>query len=211
MSIFAVLSRLFGTVAGVSLYIGLEGVDGSGKSTVATALAERLEAAGTPVIVVREPGGTPLGEVVRGLLLDSDRLDRWAEVFLFAAQRAELATEVIRPALDVGTWVVSDRTYYSSIAYQGRARGLGEDTVRGINETGLGDVLPDHVFVIDVEPSVALARQEDPDRIGREGVAFQAAVRSCYLDMAETDDRVTVLDGSLGVEEIVTRILDVAR
>jgi len=196
-------------VAGVSLYIGLEGVDGSGKSTVASALAERLEASGTPTIVIREPGGTPLGEVVRGLLLDSDRLDRWAEVFLFAAQRAELANEVIRPALAAGTCVVSDRTYYSSIAYQGRARGLGEDTIRAINETGLGDVLPDHVFVIDVDPGVALARQETPDRIGSEGVAFQAAVRASYLGMADSDAKVTVVDGSLAVDEIVTRILGV--
>ena len=112
------------SVAFVSKYIALEGGDGSGKSTVAAAIAAHLEAAGAEVLVVREPGGTPLGEVVRGLLLDSDSLDVWAEVFLFAAQRAELAREVIAPALDSGKWVVSDRTYYSSIAYQGRGRVL---------------------------------------------------------------------------------------
>ena len=105
----------------VSKYIALEGGDGSGKSTVSAALQSRLEESGRPVIVVREPGGTPLGEAVRGLLLDSDRIDDWAEVFLFAAQRAELARQVVTPALDTGKWVISDRTYYSSIAYQGRA------------------------------------------------------------------------------------------
>ncbi|MFB3109900.1 MAG: dTMP kinase, partial [Acidimicrobiia bacterium] len=110
------------SVAFVSKYIALEGGDGSGKSTVVVALATRLETDGGEVVMVREPGGTPLGEVVRGLLLDSDRLDDWAEVFLFAAQRAELAREVIAPALSAGKWVVSDRTYYSSIAYQGRGR-----------------------------------------------------------------------------------------
>jgi dTMP kinase len=198
------------TVSAVSKYIALEGVDGSGKSTVGKALVERLIASGEQAILVREPGGTSLGEAVRALLLDSEKLDDWAEVFLFAAQRAELAREVIAPALMSGTWVVSDRTYYSSIAYQGRARGLGEDKVRSINETGLDGVVPDHVFVIDVEPELALARQDNPDRIGREGLDFQQSVRSCYLDLAELDDRVMVLDGSLSVDELVSEILEVA-
>jgi dTMP kinase len=130
-------------------------------------------------------------------------------VFLFAAQRAELASEVIGPALEMGTWVISDRTYYSSIAYQGRARGLGEDKVRDINETGLDGVVPDHVFVLDVEPDIALARQDSPDRIGREGLEFQSAVRSCYLDLAESEDKVLVLDGSLSVDELADQIMKV--
>jgi dTMP kinase len=194
----------------VSRYIALEGVDGSGKSTVAKALVDRLTGAGTAAILVREPGGTDLGEAVRALLLDSDRLDDWAEVFLFAAQRAELAREVIAPALAEGRWVVSDRTYYSSITYQGRARGLGEDRVRRINETGLDGVVPDHVFVLDVEPGVALERQDRPDRIGREGLEFQAAVREAYLDLARTDPKVVLLDGSLTVDDMVTKILEIA-
>ncbi|MFP3881665.1 MAG: dTMP kinase [Actinomycetota bacterium] len=192
-------------------YIALEGVDGSGKSTVGRALVERLGNLGEEAILVREPGGTDVGEAVRRLLLDSDSLDHWAEVFLFAAQRAELAREVIAPALEEGKWVVSDRTYYSSIAYQGRARSLGEDTVRSINETGLEGVLPDHVFVLDVEPDVALARQDRPDRIGKEGVEFQAAVRSCYLDLADTEEKVVVVDGTMSVEDTVERILEIVR
>lgn len=210
MSISSVVSWLLVTVAAVSKYLALEGVDGSGKSTVASALADRLSREGITALVVREPGGTPLGEVVRELLLDSQKLDEWAEVFLFAAQRAELASEVIGPALSAGTWVISDRSYYSSIAYQGRARGLGEEKVREINETGLHGVVPDHVFVIDVEPGLALGRQDRPDRIGREGEAFQSEVRACYLDLAASEDKVTVVDGTLSVDDIVSQIVSVA-
>lgn len=200
------------TVAFVNGYVALEGGDGSGKSTVSRALAERLQALGEEVVVVREPGGTPLGEAIRELLLDSDRLDDWAEVFLFAAQRAELAREVIEPALASGMWVISDRSYYSSIAYQGRARGIGEVAVRSINESGLAGTVPDWVFVLDVEPQEALARQHREDRIGKQGVGFQEKVRQAYLDLAEEEpDRVFVLAGSMSVEGMVDRILEVIR
>ena len=211
MSISAVVSGPLVTVSRVSKYIALEGVDGSGKSTVGGALVHSLISSGPDAILVREPGGTALGEAVRGLLLDSDSLDQWAEVFLFAAQRAELAREVIEPALESGTWVVSDRSYYSSIAYQGRARGLGEDRVRSINETGLDGVLPDHVFVLDVDPGLALDRQDSPDRIGKEGLDFQSAVRSCYHDLAESDHKVVLLDGSRSVDELVGAIMGIVR
>ena len=199
------------TVGFVSKYIALEGGDGSGKSTVSAALRTRLEEFGASVVMVREPGGTPLGEAVRGLLLDSERLDDWAEVLLFAAQRAELAREVVLPALQSGKWVVSDRTYYSSIAYQGKARGLGVDRIRSINETGLDGVTPDHVFVLDVDPARALARQDRPDRIGGEGVEFQAAVREGYLDLGRTDSKVSILDGSLSVDHLVDRIMETVK
>lgn len=197
------------SVAFVSKYIALEGGDGSGKSTVAEALGARIETAGGEVVIVREPGGTPMGEVVRALLLDSDKLDDWAEVFLFAAQRAELARRVVAPALDAGKWVISDRTYYSSIAYQGRGRGLGEDEVRAINERGLGGVVPDHVFVLDVDPETALARQHNADRIGKEGVGFQEKVRAAYLDLAKREpEKVVILDGSLPVGQLVDLIAE---
>lgn len=209
MSISPTVSQPLVTVSQVSRYVALEGVDGSGKSTVGRALLEALDRRGIEAILVREPGGTAVGELVRSLLLDSETLDEWAEVFLFAAQRAELAHDVIRPALDAGSWVISDRSYYSSIAYQGRARGLGEDKVRMINETGLDGVVPDFVFVLDVDPDVALDRQDSPDRIGKEGIGFQTAVRDAYLELAKTEDKVEVLDGGLGVEEMVSRILEV--
>lgn len=193
----------------VSRYIALEGVDGSGKSTVSAALARRLQDLGHQVVTVREPGGTTVGEVVRGLLLDSKSLDVRAEALLFAAQRAELASGMIAPALAKGEWVISDRTYYSSIAYQGRARGLGEREVREINEWGLDGVVPDVVFVLDVDPERALDRQDRADRIGGQGVEFQGEVRRSYLDMAAADpERVVILDGSLSVDELVDRILE---
>lgn len=189
-------------------YLALEGGDGSGKSTVAAALVKRIEAGGGEAVLVREPGGTPLGEAVRRLLLDSESLDDWAEVFLFAAQRAELAREVVGPALAQGKWVVSDRSYYSSIAYQGRARRLGEERVRSINELGLAGIVPDYVLVIDVDPDTALSRQHRADRIGREGADFQREVRRAYLDLARAEpDRVWVIDGTASVEAIVDRIM----
>lgn len=209
MSISVTVPQRLVTVVGVSKYVALEGVDGSGKSTVGQALLEALDRRGIEAILVREPGGTAVGEAVRSLLLDSETLDDWAEAFLFAAQRAELARDVIQPALDSGTWVISDRSYYSSIAYQGRARGLGEDNVRTINETGLDGVVPDFVFVLDVDPALALDRQDSPDRIGKEGIEFQAAVRDAYLELAKNEDKVTLLDGDLTVEEMISRIIEV--
>lgn len=197
------------TVGFVSKYVALEGGDGSGKSTVAEALKRRLERDGLSVLVVREPGGTVLGETVRGLLLDSESLDKWAEVFLFAAQRAELASTVIEPALEEGRWVISDRTYYSSIAYQGRGRGLGAQRIRELNELGLNGVVPDHVFVLDIDPQAALARQERPDRIGREGVKFQTEVRLAYQELEGSDPVVVILDGTSPVETIVNQIMEV--
>ncbi len=190
-------------------YLALEGGDGTGKSTVAGALAARLEALGHGVTLVREPGGTDLGEVVRSLLLDSESVEPWAEVMLFAAQRAELAGEVIRPALERGDWVVSDRSYFSSIAYQGRARGLGEATVRQVNEIALAGTTPDRVFILDVEPSLGLERQHHPDRIGREGVEFQTAVREAFHDLADAEpERVTILDSGRPVDDLVADILE---
>jgi len=189
-------------------YIALEGGDGSGKTTLSAALATRLRATGEEVVEVREPGGTALGESVRELLLDSEHVHPWAEVFLFAAQRAQLAGDVVAPALERGAWVISDRTYYSSIAYQGRARGLGEEMVRQINEIGLEGVVPGLVFVIEVDPGTALGRQHRPDRIGSEGVEFQEAVRSAYRSLATSDpDRVILLDGLDPTDQLVDQVM----
>jgi dTMP kinase len=191
-------------------YLALEGGDGSGKTTVASALADRLEGRGQRVVLVREPGGTELGERVRDIVLDSDHVDKWAEVFLFAAQRAQLARDVIQPALEDGAWVISDRSYYSSIAYQGRARGLGEARVRQINEIGLEGIEPDHVFVLEVDPDTALGRQKRPDRIGAESVEFQRQVYQAYADLArEEPQRVMILSGDEPVESLVDQILKV--
>ena len=191
-------------------YLALEGGDGSGKTTVVSALASRLTERGDQVVVVREPGGTELGEKVRSIVLDSDHVDRWAEVFLFAAQRAQLARDVVLPALERGAWVISDRSYYSSIAYQGRARGLGEAKVREINEIGLEGVEPDLVFVLVVDPGTALGRQARPDRIGAESVEFQEDVYNAYAELArEEPQRVLLLRGDENVDALVDRIIAV--
>jgi dTMP kinase len=132
----------------------------------------------------------------------------WAEVLLFAAQRAQLARDVVAPALDRGAWVVSDRTYYSSIAYQGRARGLGEERVREINEAALEGIEPGLVFVIEVDPNTALARQDRPDRIGSESLEFQEAVRAAYRDLAAAEPgRVTLLDGAKSTEDLADMVM----
>jgi dTMP kinase len=173
-------------------------------------LAARLQARGEDVVEVREPGGTPLGEQIRELLLDSARVDPWAEALLFAAQRAQLVRDVVAPALGRGAWVISDRTYYSSIAYQGKARGLGVEVVREINEVALGEVVPGRVFVIEVDPGTALARQDRPDRIGSESVEFQEAVRLGYRDLAAAEpERVILLDGGESVDALVDQMMRV--
>ncbi len=206
MSTFRSSSVPVVTVLGVSLYLALEGVDGSGKSTVASGLLRRFEAVGRDVMIVREPGGTDLGESIRELLLDSDDMGDWAEVFLFAAQRAELVRSVVGPALNAGHVVISDRTYYSSIAYQGNARGLGMERVRDINEAGLEGILPDHVFVLSVDPQTAHDREDGRDRIGREGVTFQELVAEGYRKLAHSDSRVSLVDGERSVSEVVADI-----
>jgi dTMP kinase len=192
-------------------YIALEGVEGSGKTSVGRALAALLAARGREPLVVREPGSTELGEQIRTLLLHSGHVFPWAEAALFAAQRAQLAAEVIRPALDRGAWVVSDRSYYSSLAYQGGARGLGIGAVRALNEVVLAGVEPGLVAVIDVDPAVGLERQVQPDRIGGEGLVFQQAVGDAYRAMAAAEpDRVKLVDATGSVEDIAGRILAIS-
>ncbi len=189
------------------MYIALEGGDGAGKTTVAARLVEMLEARGDTVVAVREPGGTSLGEEIRRLLLHSSEMTPWAEALLFAAQRSQLAVEVIGPALDRGEVVVSDRSYYSSLAYQGGGRSLDMGTVRLINEAALEGVVPDLVAVLIIDPAAALARQSDPDRIGRQGNAFQQAVAQAYRDLAAAEpQRVTLIE--IGDEpEVVARAI----
>ncbi|MFO7548839.1 MAG: dTMP kinase [Acidimicrobiia bacterium] len=189
-------------------YVALEGIEGAGKSTVAASLVDRLTDRGMPVVAVREPGGTALGEEIRRMLLHAGDMSPWAEALLFAAQRAQLAAEVVGPALDRGRWVVSDRSYYSSLAYQGAARGLGVDAVRGVNEAGLQGVVPDLVIVLDVEPSIGLRRQAVPDRIGGEGEGFQRAVAAAFRSLAASEpDRVVLVDAAAPRDVVVDSVM----
>ncbi|GIU92141.1 MAG: thymidylate kinase [Acidimicrobiia bacterium] len=192
-------------------YIALEGVEGAGKSTVAELVAAELQKQGRQVVTVREPGGTRLGEEIRRLLLHSHEMDPWAEAALFCAQRAQLAREVVAPALAGGAWVVSDRSYYSSLAYQGYARGLGVEQVRTLNELALNGVVPDLVVVLDVEPEVGLGRQREPDRIGGQGVEFQRRVAEGYRSLAAAEPhRVVILEGGLEPEVLARRVVELA-
>lgn len=193
-------------------YVAIEGVDGAGKSTVAREVAERLRHLGESVRLVREPGGTAIGEQVRSLLLHDEDMAPWTEALLFAAQRAQLASEVIAPALQAGEWVVSDRSYYSSLAYQGAARGLGVDRVRVVNEAGLGRVVPDLVVVLWIDPDEALARQDVIDRIGGEGEGFQGAVAEAYRRLAAAEpDRVHMVEAGRTLGEVVEEIVEMIR
>ena len=136
-------------------YIAFEGVEGAGKSTVVRMLAERLRSEGHEVVEVREPGGTRLGDAIRGLLLDGDSpMAPWAEASLFAAARAQLAAEVVGPAIERGAWVLSDRTVYSSLAYQGGGRRLGLEEVRTLNALALDGTWPDLVVWLDVDADI---------------------------------------------------------
>ena len=193
-------------------YIALEGIEGAGKSTIQGALASALEDDGIEVVTVREPGGTSTGEGIRQLLLDGDDMAAWTEALLFAAQRSQLAAEVIEPALDRGAWVIGDRSVYSSLAYQGGARGLGIEAVRRVNQAGLGKTWPDLAIVLAVDPEAGLARQDGEDRIGGLGVAFQRLVAGFYEELALTDPaRVVVVDTAGTVEEVADRVVRLVR
>ena len=189
------------------MFVTFEGVDGSGKSTQAELAARFLADSGREVVATREPGGTPLGERIRELLLDGPEMTAWAEASLFAAARAELAERVIRPALARGAIVVSDRYVDSSLAYQGIARGLGIEQVLELN-AAVVDLMPDRTFVLLVDEATAAARLgRRPDRIEREGAEFRAAVEDGYREVAERfPERIAALDGTLPREELAARI-----
>jgi dTMP kinase len=192
------------------VFVSIEGVDGSGKSTQARLLERHLRGLGREVVATREPGGTELGEAVRRLVLDGPEMAGWAEAALFAASRAEHAAEVIRPALERGDDVVCDRFVDSSLAYQGIARGLGLEPVLQLNLTVLEGLLPDRTFVLAVDAGAASGRRQgDPDRIEREGDAFQADVGLAYEELARRfPERIELLDGSPAPEAIAAVVRD---
>lgn len=190
-------------------YLALEGGEGAGKTTVVRLLEGALAERGETVLTVREPGSTELGDEIRRLVLHWRDMSPWAEAMLFAAQRAQLVAEVVRPALEQDRFVISDRSLYSSLAYQGGARRLGFDLVREVNEIAVGGTLPDLVAVLMVDLSTGLSRQADPDRIGGEQEAFQEQVTAAYGALAAAEPhRVVLVAVEDGPEKVAARILE---
>ncbi len=190
-------------------FIVFEGGEGAGKSTQSAALADYLQARGHEVLCTREPGGTPAAEAIRAILLDPANagLDDRAEALLFAAARGDHAARVIRPALERGEIVISDRFLDSSVAYQGVARGLGAERVAELSLWATGGLLPDLTIVLDVDPALGLARVVGPDRLESEPLEWHARVRQGFLDIAAADpDRYLVLDGSRPAEDLAVEI-----
>jgi len=194
-------------------FISLEGGEGVGKSTQVKALAEALRQRGLDVVTTREPGGSEGAEAIRGLLLGGEE-DRWgpeAEALLFAAARADHVQKTIRPALEAGQWVLSDRFVDSSLAYQGGAGGLGIEIVRTINAFGIGEWFPDRTLVLLADDGHERARARDAisDRIGGRGSDYHHMVETAFrLIAAEEPERVRLIDASGDQEQVTQRLLD---
>ena len=192
-------------------FVSLEGIDGSGKSTQAALLVDYLQELGVPVVSLREPGGTPISEKIRRLLLDpaNAAMCDECELLLYEASRAQLVRQVIEPALASGKVVVCDRFFDSTYAYQAAGRGLADALVRTCYVLGSGGVRPDRTVVFDLDPELAFSRatRDGADRLESAGLAFQERVRAGYLRLAEEEPaRVRVVDASGSVDEVTTRL-----
>jgi dTMP kinase len=199
-------------------FITFEGIEGSGKSTVARRVLESLERAGVRTLLTREPGGTKLSEEIREMLLDASRgpIDAKTELLLYVASRAQLVGQVIRPALAGGVTVLCDRFMDASVAYQGWARGLGEELVDGLNAFAVGECVPERTFLLDLPVEAGFSRGPERresdgirarDRLEREDRSFHDRVREGYLRLAgRHPDRVVVIDASAPLEAVIEDI-----
>jgi len=194
--------------------ITIEGLDGAGKTTLASGLVAALRERGIDAHALREPGGVALAERVRAVVKDPElRVGARAEALLYAAARAQLVEEALRPLLDAGAWVVLDRFLDSSLAYQGAGRGLGIDAVRAINLFGTGGLQPDRTLLLRIDPVQGRARQagrgEAPDRLEREADAFFRTIATAYDELAAAEpERIRVLDATLAPAAVLSGALD---
>ena len=193
--------------------ITFEGIDGSGKTAQINRLTDLLRQKGIKVLVLREPGGTPIGEAIRKILLDNKHREMCSEteMLLFSAARAQLVRQVIAPALAEGIWIICDRFYDSSLAYQGYGRGMDLGEIRWLNRLAVGLFAPDLSFVLDLPVELAterLARRaEKADRLDQESMAFMQKAREGYHRLAaEEPDRLIVMDASQPEEILAEQI-----
>ena len=201
-------------MAGVAIlrgkFITLEGVDGAGKSTHIPWIAEQLRAGGREVVVTREPGGTPLAEKLRALVL-AEPMDPLAETLLMLAARADHVQHVIRPALERGAWVVCDRFADATTAYQGGGKGVSADLILKLSQAAHPGLIPDHTLVFDCPYDVSRGRLgasgRELDRFEAEERGFFDRVRKAYQDLAKAEPaRVTVIDGSKSESEVKSQV-----
>lgn len=202
------------------MFVTFEGIEGCGKSTQARRLAARLQREGLSCLLTLEPGGTPIGQKIRRILLDQDHndLSPFSELLLYEADRAQHVEQVIRPALARNQWVICDRFFDATTVYQGVARGQDLDMVRFLNEKASLGMRPDRTFLIDCPVEIGLERAlkrnaalGDPgqDRFEKEKLQFHAAVREGYLSLAKNEPRrFVVLDGTLGESSLEAMIFD---
>ncbi len=195
------------------MFISFEGIDGSGKSTQAKRLAQTLEERGLDIVLTREPGGSPGAEEIRRLLVEGGS-ERWSpetELLLFTAARRDHLERLIRPALDRGAWVITDRFADSTRVYQGAVRAEQRPLVEELHRLMIG-VEPDRTFVIDIAPEISLqrgkARGGNEDRFEGMGLEFQRRLRDGFHALAEqAPDRIRLIDGSGSQDEVAARVL----
>lgn len=199
-------------------FITFEGIDGSGKSTQLRLLANHLSGRGLPVVATREPGGTPLGDQLRFVLLDvHGEVDPLAELLLYAADRAQHVRRLIRPRLQAGQIVLSDRYADATVAYQGAGRGFPSEVISQVIELATGGLQPDLTLLFDLAVADARARTKQraenaaqADRFDEEDEAFQLRVRDAYLEIASTEPRrVRIIDATGSPQEVHARVLNV--
>ena len=196
------------------LFITLEGTDGSGKTTQINRLKEYFSERGYRVVCTREPGGTPIGEKIREIIIDKNNSEmaNITEALLYAAARAQLVNEVIEPVLKDGGVVISDRFLDSSLVYQGFARGMGENFIKNINRAGVTSLEPDITFLLKLKPEDSIARkskQAELDRLEAEKANFHQRVFDGYISLARRNkERIKIIDALKTEEDIHNEILN---
>ena len=197
-------------------FITFEGIDGSGKSTQAKILVEKLQSLKLETLFLREPGGTSISEEIRSVLLNNreDEMSSGSEALLMCASRAPLTKDTNSTELKAGKWIVADRYADSTLAYQGGGRGLNLDWLIKLNQFATYGIEPDLTFYIDIEPEVGFQRRKglSSDRIESAGLDFQNDIRQKYLEIVDNfGDRCVIIDGNLSVDEISNYIWNVTR